>query len=74
VRAVFAAKKSSGVATIRRATAGRIADATVAIDRFLNNHPEIQVGEIARTHWNITQARQQDGTDVSVPDNAKWHI
>ncbi|KAF1786888.1 hypothetical protein PC129_g18761 [Phytophthora cactorum] len=67
---VFVAKEQSG---IRPATAGRVEEASRAIDSHLREHPDIHVGEIARTHWAITQARQPDGSTIEVPDNATFH-
>ncbi|KAG6942693.1 hypothetical protein JG688_00017975 [Phytophthora aleatoria] len=39
----------------------------------IREHPDIHVGEIARTHWAITQARQPDGSTIEVPDTATFH-
>jgi hypothetical protein len=57
---------------IRRATPARIAEAATAIDSYLSERPEVQVGEIACTHWAVSQARQPDDAGVSLPDSATF--
>ncbi|KAF1785627.1 hypothetical protein GQ600_15903 [Phytophthora cactorum] len=51
----------------------RVEEASRAIDSPLREHPDIHVGEIDRTHWAITQARQLAGSTIEVPDNATFH-
>ncbi|KAE9056367.1 hypothetical protein PF006_g32699, partial [Phytophthora fragariae] len=50
----------------------RIQQAAEDIDEFLAEHPNVQVGVIARTHWQMTQARQPAGTAVAVPETATF--
>lgn len=57
---------------IHQATPTRIAEAATAIDSYLFERPEMQVGEIARTHWAVSQARQPDDAGVSQPDSATF--
>lgn len=66
---VLAVKASSG---IRRATPGRIADASRAIDNYLTERPDSRVGELSRTHWVHTLARQPEGTAVAPPESATF--
>ncbi|KAF4134392.1 hypothetical protein GN958_ATG16417 [Phytophthora infestans] len=47
---------------IRRATPARIAEATEAIDRYMAERPKSHVGDIARTHWAISQSHAAFGT------------
>ncbi|KAE8892182.1 hypothetical protein PF003_g23553 [Phytophthora fragariae] len=69
----FAVRENqAGEANRRRATRNRIQEAAEDIDDFLSHRPEIQVGVIARTHWEMTQARQSAGTAVAVPDTATF--
>ncbi|POM78895.1 LOW QUALITY PROTEIN: Hypothetical protein PHPALM_3529 [Phytophthora palmivora] len=53
---------------IRRATPARIEEAAAAIDSYLTQRPDVQVGDITRTHWAISQAR----AEVTLPDNATF--
>ncbi|GLE04157.1 hypothetical protein PINS_up013068 [Pythium insidiosum] len=70
---VFVAKSEAAYGSgIRRATASRISEAAAAVDKYLQSHPEDRVGEIARTHWVLTQARQSEITNVAVPDTATF--
>ncbi|KAF1784180.1 hypothetical protein GQ600_8570 [Phytophthora cactorum] len=41
---------------IRRATPTRIAEAAEAINSYLAERQDVRVGDIARTHWAISQA------------------
>ncbi|KAJ8525367.1 hypothetical protein ON010_g15748 [Phytophthora cinnamomi] len=61
-----------GDTTRRRATRNRIQQAAEDIDEFLAERPDVQVGVIARTHWEMTQARQPAGTTVAVPESATF--
>ncbi|KAF1778234.1 hypothetical protein GQ600_17998 [Phytophthora cactorum] len=61
----FVANEQSGIR--------RVEEASRAIDSPLREHPDIHVGEIDRTHWAITQARQLAGSTIEVPDNATFH-
>ncbi|KAF4145932.1 hypothetical protein GN958_ATG04886 [Phytophthora infestans] len=67
---VFVAKEQSG---IRRASASRVKEDSRLIDSHLREHPGVQVGEIARTHWALSHARQPDQTAIALPDNAIFH-
>ncbi|KAE9276968.1 hypothetical protein PF008_g28963 [Phytophthora fragariae] len=66
---VFVAKEQSG---IRRAITNRIEEASREIDLHLSERPDIAVGEITRTHWAISRARQPEGTTIATPDNATF--
>lgn len=68
---VFAAKKTN-LAGTRRATASRVQEAAQAIDTLLAERPSVHVGEIARTHWSISHARQPEGTEPSIPTSATF--
>ena len=57
---------------IRRATALRISGAATAVDEYLQSHPDQQVGEIARTHWVLIQARQSESVGVFMPESATF--
>ncbi|KAI9991066.1 hypothetical protein PInf_018687 [Phytophthora infestans] len=57
---------------IRRATPARIAEATEVIDSYMAERAEVRVGDIARTHWAISQARQPDDASVSITESAKF--
>ncbi|EEY66663.1 uncharacterized protein PITG_16744 [Phytophthora infestans T30-4] len=57
---------------IRRATGSRIQDAARAIDGYLLERGDVQVGPIARTYWETTHTRQPEGTAPSVPDNVTF--
>ncbi|KAF4143305.1 hypothetical protein GN958_ATG07518 [Phytophthora infestans] len=57
---------------IRRATPARIAAAATAIDSYLTERSDVQVGDMVRTHWAIRQARQPEGAEVSLPSNATF--
>ncbi|KAI9983842.1 hypothetical protein PInf_007919 [Phytophthora infestans] len=67
---MYAAKEVRQV--IRRATPARIAAAAIAIDSYLTERSDVQVGDMARTHWAISLARQPEGTEVSLPSNATF--
>ncbi|KAF4148665.1 hypothetical protein GN958_ATG02145 [Phytophthora infestans] len=67
---VFVAKAQSG---IRRATASRVEEVSRLIDSHLREHPDVQVGEIARTDWAFSHARQPDQPAIALPDNATSH-
>ncbi|KAF4035122.1 hypothetical protein GN244_ATG12895 [Phytophthora infestans] len=70
---VFAAKETATQAAgIRRPPVSRIQDAARAIDGYLLERGDVQVGPIARTYWETTHARQPEGTAPSVPDNATF--
>ncbi|KAF4135918.1 hypothetical protein GN958_ATG14904 [Phytophthora infestans] len=56
----------------RRVTASRIQEATASIDEYLAQRPELQVGEITRTHWSISHARQPEGSTITLPDTATF--
>ncbi|KAE8978733.1 hypothetical protein PR002_g24629 [Phytophthora rubi] len=69
----FAVRENhAGDATRRRATRNRIQQAAEDIDEFLAERPNVQVGVIARTHWEMAQARQPAGTSVAVPETATF--
>ncbi|KAJ8569084.1 hypothetical protein ON010_g6176 [Phytophthora cinnamomi] len=69
----FAARENqAGDTTWRRATRNRIQQAAEDIDEFLEERPDVQVGVIARTHWEIAQAHQPAGTTVAVPEIAMF--
>ncbi|KAF4141367.1 hypothetical protein GN958_ATG09473 [Phytophthora infestans] len=55
-----------------RATASRIQRATATIDGYLAQRPKLQVGEIARTHWSISHARQPESCILTPPDTATF--
>ncbi|KAF4144157.1 hypothetical protein GN958_ATG06658 [Phytophthora infestans] len=57
---------------IRRATPARIAETTEAIDTYLAERPDARVGDIARTHWAISQARQPGDASVSILESAPF--
>ncbi|KAF1776115.1 hypothetical protein PC129_g16856 [Phytophthora cactorum] len=57
---------------IRRATPTRIAEAAEAIDSYLGERQDVHVGDIARTHWAISQARQPDDAGVTLPESATF--
>ena len=70
---VFIVRKTTVLgASIRRATASRVATAATAVSEYLAVNPAVQVGEIARTHWEFTHARQLDDAPVQVPDSATF--
>ncbi|KAJ0405530.1 hypothetical protein ATCC90586_000768 [Pythium insidiosum] len=70
---VFAVRRGlSHGPTVRRATAPRIADATVAIDRYIGDQPDLRISEIARTHWAVTHARKPISAAVQVPTTATF--
>ncbi|OWZ01658.1 hypothetical protein PHMEG_00026913, partial [Phytophthora megakarya] len=64
--------KHKKVTGIRRATLSRISEAAHAIDGYLLEHTDVQVGPIARTYWETSHARQPDGTEPSLPANATF--
>ncbi|KAE8970370.1 hypothetical protein PR003_g11401 [Phytophthora rubi] len=69
----FAVRENqAGDATRRRATRNRIQQAAEDIVEFLAERPNVQVGVIARTHWEMTQACQPAGTAVAVPETATF--
>ncbi|OWZ06839.1 hypothetical protein PHMEG_00020860 [Phytophthora megakarya] len=57
---------------IRRATPARISEAADAIESYLTERTDVHVGDLARTHWTISQARQPDDSAVTLPDNATF--
>ncbi|KAG6952951.1 hypothetical protein JG687_00012683, partial [Phytophthora cactorum] len=57
---------------IRRATPTRIAEAAEAIDSYLGERQDVHVGDIARTRWAISQARQPDDAGVTLPESATF--
>ncbi|KAF4145892.1 hypothetical protein GN958_ATG04932 [Phytophthora infestans] len=57
---------------IRRATPARIAVATEAIDSYMAERPEVRVGDIARTHWAISQTRQHNDASASITESATF--
>ncbi len=46
--------------------------ASDAVDGFLQVNPDVQLGDIARTHLVLTHARQPDSTPVALPDTATF--
>ncbi|GMF48114.1 unnamed protein product [Phytophthora fragariaefolia] len=62
----------AGDATRRRATRNRIQQAAEDIGEFLADRPDVEVGLIARTHWEMIQARQPAGTAVATPETATF--
>ncbi|KAF1785906.1 hypothetical protein GQ600_25198 [Phytophthora cactorum] len=48
------------------------AETVRSIDTFLAERASGQVGEIARTHWSLSHARQPEGSELSVPDTASF--
>ncbi|EGZ15115.1 hypothetical protein PHYSODRAFT_315620 [Phytophthora sojae] len=73
IEVVLAARKPiSNLAGTRRATAPRILEAARTIDSFLEQRSDLQVGEIARTHWSFSDARQPEGTELTVPETATF--
>lgn len=70
---VFAARAAAfRSAGIRRVTTGRIQEAARAIDSYLLERGDVRVGPIARTYWETTHARQPDGTEPALPNNATF--
>lgn len=57
---------------VRRATASRIQEAARSIDGYLERRPDVRLGEIARTHWAVSHARQPEGSSLSLPDSATF--
>ncbi|KAG4049134.1 hypothetical protein PC123_g15589 [Phytophthora cactorum] len=57
---------------IRRATPTRIAEAAEAINSYLAERQDVRVGDIARTHWAISQARQPDDVGFTLPESATF--
>ncbi|EGZ21075.1 hypothetical protein PHYSODRAFT_313447 [Phytophthora sojae] len=64
--------KRKNVSGIRRVTTGRIQEAARAIDSYLLERGDVRVGPIARTYWETTHARQPDGTEPALPNNATF--
>ncbi|KAG3103864.1 hypothetical protein PI124_g3357 [Phytophthora idaei] len=70
---VLAARKEQRVLLgTRHATASKVQEAATTIDNYLEQRHDLQVGEIAPTHWSISHARQPEGTTVALPDTATF--
>ncbi|KAG3165730.1 hypothetical protein PI126_g4482 [Phytophthora idaei] len=41
-----------------------------AIDSYLAERQNVRVGDIAHTHWAISQARQPDDAGITLPESA----
>ncbi|OWZ13969.1 hypothetical protein PHMEG_00012626 [Phytophthora megakarya] len=57
---------------IRRAIPARISEAADAIESYLTERADVHVGDLAPTHWTISQARQPGDSAVSLPDNTTF--
>ncbi|DBA03221.1 TPA: LOW QUALITY PROTEIN: hypothetical protein N0F65_003941 [Lagenidium giganteum] len=69
----FAARETSADTTsIRRATVPRVQHAARSIDEYLQESGDIRFGNMARTHWAISQARQADRTPMELPTTATF--
>ncbi|OWZ19066.1 hypothetical protein PHMEG_0006751 [Phytophthora megakarya] len=63
---VFAERETQAV-RIRRVASSRITEAVHAIEGYLLEHTDVQVGPIARTYWETSHASQPDGTEPYLP-------
>ncbi|KAJ0391825.1 hypothetical protein ATCC90586_011032 [Pythium insidiosum] len=69
---VFVVKEQIVRTGIRRATRSCVLAAANAVEEFLQARPDVQLGEIARTHLVLTHARQPEDTTVTLPDSATF--
>ncbi|KAG6970026.1 hypothetical protein JG687_00002851 [Phytophthora cactorum] len=47
-------------------------EAAEAINSYLAERQDVRVGDIARTHWAISQARQPDDVGFTLPESATF--